>query len=121
MSILTNGRELANALDLVCAHNFKHRVVEGSITRSTAYYPRPFVRRAIDAILLPEAWNNLLLELEAISTDLHLEGYTRADEEFCCTDVNFASLEEPSTIILVAMPTKDLDNPTAKVIRQVAA
>ena len=120
-SILTNSRELANALNLVCTHNFKHRVVEGSITRSTAYYPRPFVRRAIDAILLPEAWNNLLLELEAISTDLHLEGYTRADEEFCCTDVNFASLEGPSTIILVAMPIKDLDSPTAKVIRQVDA
>ena len=64
-SSLTNSRELANALNLVGAHDFKHRVVETSVTRTSANYPRPFIRKANDAILLPEACNNLLLELEA--------------------------------------------------------
>ncbi len=89
--------------------------------RQASQGPRPFVRKANVAILLPEAWNNLLLELEAISTDLHLHDYTRADDEFCCIDGNQASREEFFTIILVAMPTEDFDSPTAKVIRQVDA
>ena len=48
--IFINSRELANALNLVCMHNFK----------------------LFDAILLPEAWNKVVFELEAISTDSRL-------------------------------------------------